>query len=221
MLFVWKNISKTPIPVWAKNSYGKLTQLKNNRYMYCIESQRDSLIYDMEIEAIMPLKTLFAFSPDQWKNQYAATMKQVKSEQERAAKMADLYRTFTINQFGLYNWDKLMKTENAVVLDAQFDFPIEINNKLTDIDVIYISGDNKGIITFTKASWDKMALLPDKNGRLFTLLPGNILALFDKEKYARLKFEEWRKAMAPQYIFEMEGKNTIKTEADLRRILSI
>jgi hypothetical protein len=198
--------------------------LGGNRFMYHVVNEEDAKnpkSFDVELEAVMPLKSLFAFSPEQWKKDYEKTLAKVRAEQVRVKQMASLYRTFEVNNFGLYNWDKLMKDENAVILAANFDFPSEINPKLTELNVVYISGDNKGIITFTKASWDKMALLPDKKGRLFTILPNNKVALFNNTQYSHLDFEKWRKEKTPQYLFDMKTQNDVQTEADLRRILQI
>ncbi len=220
-LFVWKNLDQVEFPYWAKKSYGKLIKSGENRYTYFVENHRDSAVFEARLEAVMPLKSLFAFEPEVWKNRYAATLQRVKEESERARKMANLYRSFEVKNFGLYNWDKLMKAENAVVLEANFDFPVNINKKLTTLNVVYISGDNKSVITFTPESWDKLALVPDAGGRLFSILPGNRIALFSNDKYSRLDFERWRKQQTPQYFFELEDKNIIKTEADLRRILNI
>jgi hypothetical protein len=223
-LFVWKNIHKTPFPSDFDEIWGVFKPLGGNRFNYHVvneEDAKDPKAFDVELEAVMPLKSLFAFSPEQWKKDYEKTMAKVRAEQVRVKQMANIYRTFEVNNFGLYNWDKLMKDENAVILAANFDFPSEINPKLTELNVVYISGDNKGIITFTKASWDKMALLPDKKGRLFTILPNNKVALFNHTQYSHLDFEKWRKEKTPQYLFDMKTQNDVQTEADLRRILQI
>ena len=219
-LFVWRNVLKKTFPAWSKNQYGALSKIKDNRYMYRLEN-KDSTIVDIELEAVMPLKSLFAFPPEKWKNQYVATMKEVKKERERVKRMANLYRTFEVNQFGLYNWDKMMKEEGRVVLDARFDFPTDINNKLTSLDVIYISGDNKSVVTFPKISWDKMALMPDTKARLFAILPDNKVAIFRSQRYAFLDFVSWRKTQTPQYQFVMEEEKEVKTAADLRKVLGI
>jgi hypothetical protein len=219
-LFVWRNVAKKPFPEWSKNQYGSLSKIKDNRYMYRLENN-DSTYIDIELEAVMPLKSLFAFSPERWKNQYATTMREVKKEQERVKRMVNLYRTFEVNQFGLYNWDKMMKEEGRVVLDAHFDFHTDINNKLTSLDVIYISGDNKTVITYPKTSWAKMALLPDKKARLFALLPDNTVAIYRPQRYAFLDFTTWRMLQAPQFQFVMEEETAVKTEKDLRKVLGI
>ena len=114
-----------------------------------------------------------------------------------------------------------MKADNAVVLEAEFIFPTTVNEKLTSLDVIYISGDNKSVITFPKIRWDKLALIPDDKGRLFTILPDNKVALFAVPFYSKLEFEKWRQQKTPQYIFKFEEKKGIKNEADLRKILQI
>ncbi len=221
-LFVWKNVHKKPFPNWAKGFYGNLKDLGNNHYLYSVENEKDSMRFDVELECVMPLKSLFAFSPDEWKNQYVLTMQKVRKEQERLKQIADVYRTFEINKLGLYNWDKLMKANDAVVLEADFTFPTAFNEKLTTLDVVYISGDNRSVITFPKISWDKLALVPDAGGRLFVIMPDNKVALYPVPQYSKLQFDKWRASKTPpQYIFKLEEKTNIKTEADLKRILQI
>ena len=77
-LYVWKNVHQKPFPNWAKKSWEQFKDLGKNHYVYHIENEKDSLVFDIELECFMPLKALFAFSPEEWKNQYVATMQKVK-----------------------------------------------------------------------------------------------------------------------------------------------
>lgn len=224
-LWIWKNLTANPFPEWAKKKeggYGYLTKINEKRYVLTVESYKDTALkFTTNIEAVMPLKTLFAFSPEDWQQRRAATLAQIKTDQMRVKQMADVYRTFEINQFGLYNWDKLMKENGAVVVDANFDFQAVINNDLTTLDVIYISGDNRSVITFPKLSWDKMALIPDDKARLFTVLPDHKIAIFTPQQYKKLDFTLWQNQKSPpQYLFKMTTK-TAKTTADLKQLLQI
>lgn len=232
-LWVWRHLGKNTLPEWAKNAesaYGYLDKISKKNYVLNIENNKDTALkFSTEIEAVMPLKTLFAFAPSDWKNRRSVVNAQIKADQIRVKQMADVYRTFTVNQFGLYNWDKLMKENGSVTVEAQFDFNgnsnnnsnAPINDKLTTLDVIYISGDNRSVITFPKLSWDKMALMPDNKARLFTVLPDNNVAIFTPQQYAKLDFSLWKtQKQTPQYLFKMTTK-TAKTAADLKQLLQI
>ena len=224
-LWVWRHLTKNTLPEWAKkpeSAYGYLNKIEGKRYVLNIESYKDTALkFSTEIEAVMPLKTLFAFTPNDWKTRRYVVNEQIRADQIRVKQMADVYRTFNINQFGLYNWDKMMKEKGNVVVEAQFDFNAHINDKLTTLDVIYISGDNRSVITFPKLSWDKMALMPDDKARLFTVLPDNKIAIFTPQQYAKLDFTHWlTQKKTPQYFFKMTAK-TAKTTAELKQLLQI
>jgi hypothetical protein len=220
-LFVWKNIHKKSFPKWAEGRVGVLNKIADKLYQFKIYNENiDS--FSVDIEAVMPLKTLFAFSPKDWKTKYQSNIAKIKAEHERAKMMASVYRTFEINQFGLYNWDKPLKEDSKVMVNATFHFPTAINEKLTEVDMVYISGDNRAVITYPKAKWAEMALLPDKRGRLFTILPDKTVAIYSIDRYGRLQFEQWLKEKTPpQFLFDLEEKKMVKTQEDLKKILQI
>jgi hypothetical protein len=71
-------LTEKAFPDWARNKQGtngNLIKLSEKRYLLTIESQKDTALkFTTEIEAIMPLKTLFAFSPEDWKHHRKATL---------------------------------------------------------------------------------------------------------------------------------------------------
>lgn len=204
-LMVWKNIHKKPFPAWINRQYGTLHHLHGNVYTYRVWKDRDSSeAFAIDIEVVMPLRALFAFPPEKWKNDYAATLEKVRAEEERLKTMAEVYRTFKINKFGIYNWDKLLNESESIRLASRFDWEYEVNETLSDLTVIYITGDNKGVINFPSSSWADMALLPDKGGRLFAVLPGERIGLFSAEKYGNLNFGKLASMAHPSHTFEMK-----------------
>ncbi|MEM9916835.1 MAG: hypothetical protein AAF990_01990 [Bacteroidota bacterium] len=204
-LMVWKNLSGKSFPEWAKHRYGRLEKLRGNRYAYTLTKKDSSDSFRVELLAVMPLKALFAYSPDYWLNNYQATMKKVEDERKYWQDMASVYRSFRLADFGIYNWDKLAKEEEAVLLSANFDFDDQERPKTVNLSVHYISGDNKCLIKFPENQWSNMKLLPDENGRLFALFPGKRLVVLPAQAYRQIPFEQLRSAPTkPEQLFELK-----------------
>jgi hypothetical protein len=221
-LMVWKNVYRKPFPKWVDGHYGKLKQLGKNRYQYHVTNYKDTTQqFSVVIDAVMPLSLLFAHPPQKWKRDYDKIMAEVRREEERLASLAEVYRTFKVSEFGIYNWDKLMK-EQSLLLAGAFDWNMPINDTLSELTVICITPDNKGIINFPKAAWEQMAVPLEKNARMFCVLPGNKIGLYNAAAYNKIPFKEMEGKLNPAWTFDMEPvKLEPFTEAGFRRIVGV
>lgn len=217
-LTVWRNVEKKVFPNWASTTT-KLERIDDLNYICRIKNDSTDALFEAKIAVKMPLKYLLAFTPESWQKNEAQNMASIRAEQERIRTTTQIYRTFSVNNFGLYNWDKLMKEDNNVVLNADFKFPTAFNEQLGVPDIVFISGDNRSVITFPKAQWQNLGLVPDKGGRLFAVLTNGKLAIFDKNEYANLNFAALRQT--PQYAFILKDKGAINSEKDLCQKLGI
>ena len=218
---VWKTIKRKAFPSWTEGYQAKLTNIKGNRYQLDIISKDSSQHFQTELAAVMPLKDLFAFSPEEWRNNYKATMLKIQQEEERLAMMAAVYREFNISQLGIYNWDRLIKMEESIQLEANFQFPQQFNEKLTEPEIVYIAGDNRSVIKFPQSVWASMSLLPEDKGRFFCLLPDRQLVVYPKAKFAQIDFEAVRQMEQPGYVFGMEDGGKVATPKELKRKLDL
>ncbi len=223
-LMLWKNRSGKTFPDWAKGVYAKLDSLGKNRYQCNLMKPDSTEQFSATLEAIMPLRMLFAYSPEKWKNQYNALMAKVDEEQSRLKMMADVYRTFEVNNFGIYNWDKLINNVEQVRLMADFQFESAKNETWADLDMIFITGDQKGMIKYPESIWKDMVMIPDEKGFLFSLLPGKKLAIYPTKSYGKITFDELRNRNEelPEFTFKMkESEKSIQTKEDLLKILEL
>ncbi len=204
---VWKNLHKKSFPKWGKDAIAKVYLKEGNRYLMEVKNLKTKTVFTTEVEAVMTLKSLFAFPPEEWKKNYNTTMAKVRKERERLALLADVYRDFSIQNFGIYNWDRLLKMDDKVELLAQFEFGVPLNEKLQEMEVVYISGDRKSLIKFPASQWEKMTLVPDDKGFLFSILPDKKIALYSSKKYRKIDFKDLRKESNPSYDFAMEMKD--------------
>jgi hypothetical protein len=222
-LMVWKNLDDKVFPDWTDGLWGSIVQIKGNDYTYSVQLKEEGKEFSVRLRAIMPLSTLFAFPPEKWKNEYEAVMAKVEEETQRMELMASVLRSFEVDQLGIYNWDKLLKEEDRVIVDAGFNWPVEVNERLSNIEVILITGDNKGVVKYPAYSWDALALVPDPNARFFAVLPGNKMAIYPPAAFKAIDFESLRKNIDPTpYQFGMKGTSRpLKTEAEVREFLQI
>lgn len=222
-LMVWKNSSKKAFPKWTEGLSGEIEQVKNYRYNLKVVSPKDTTkVFTTQIEAVMPLKALFAYGPGYWKNDYNATMAKVDQAYEQLNQMAEVYRSFAAHDFGIFNWDKLMKEQDKLILSADFQYGSEPEIALNDLEIVYVTGDNKGLIKYPKSRWHEMALISDPGARMFTILPGNRIALFPADKFDEIEFDELQQMEKPAYLFEMEiEENPMESINDLRLVLNI
>ena len=222
-LMVWKNISKKGFPNWTKGSSAQIEHVKNNRYSLKVINYKDtSKVFTTQIEAVMPLKALFAFGPGYWKNDYEAAMAKVDEAFEQMNQMAEVYRSFSANNFGIFNWDKMMKEEDKLILSADFQFEEMDTSIIKEPEIVYVTGNSKGLIKFPKNVWNQMALIPDSGARMFSILPGKKIALYPADKFAEIDFDDLKEMDQPAYLFDMEiEEKPMESIEDLRIALNI
>ena len=223
-LMVWKNLSGYDFPRWTKGHFCDVERIKGNVYLLTVSDYKKKKTMSLKAECIMPLKYLFKLNLQQWKNDYAETMRQIAVEERRLQAEAEVNRAIEISGFGIYNFDKLMKMDNALRIAAAFEIDEPVDNQAYKPDVVYcFTGDNKTVIKLPSSRWKYLWLDPDDNHyRLFTILPGNKIAVFPVKKYRDIDFRSLKRTEDPSYTFVLETQDkTIGSKADLERLLNI
>ncbi len=202
-LMVWKKISKEKIPSWVKNSKCTFLPKGNNQYIMRIEPQGKSYTTDVVVEMVMPVNYLFKLPPEEWANNYQVAFAKFKKEENRMALLSDFTRSLEANSFGIYNYDRIMKEDEAVLLAANFDFKEKFDETISQPDVYYIPGSERALVKYPQYQWKEFPLMPDEKGLLFSLLPGNKLAIYSNKKYAKIDFQKLRNHTTPSHHFDM------------------
>lgn len=225
-LMVWKRISGNQFPAWVKDTnrdYCKLDHKGGNIYTMTIEEIGSEKTYVATIECIMPIAQLFKFTPEYWKKNYNDAMAKVESEMERLKSEADVFRSFEVAGFGIYNYDKLMKEDNAITLNANFKAEESVTKSVENYEmdlVYYVPEDNKTLIKLPKSVWENVVLIPGNKGRFISILPGATLGIYAAKKYMQLDFDKLKKTENPQMDFvlvkTMEKAGSVE---DIRKVL--
>jgi hypothetical protein len=104
----------------------------------------------------------------------------IQEEIERVKKEADLLNSFKISQMGIWNVDKIMKTESTRQFDISFDFEKEFNLDYSNLALYVLFLDDNSVIPFYRKDWN---LIPLQNGRKMmfkAVLPNRKIAVVDE-----------------------------------------
>lgn len=219
-LVLWRKINPRAYPSWlATNEEFYNFQFKpvgNGRFQVELSQTPTSKPQKLLIEFVMPLEKLFSHPADYWKNNYKEAFAEVEAELERWKTQADVFRTFKISGFGIYNHDKLMQADDAILTNIDFKFGNSPAETFTTI--FYLPEDNKTVISISKG---EQKLLPNNRARLFAVLPGGKIALYKGERYQKIDFAALRKQAKPAFTFEMEIlEQKINSAQILRTVLA-
>lgn len=223
-MILWKKLENKNFPAWAaKGYYAELKADKSkgaNVYEMKLDNGEEE--FYMDVEAVMPLKDLYAFSPEYWKNNRAEALAQVEAEEARVAKEATLLRAFDINQMGIYNVDKIMREPNPVLVKADFRFPTGKESLRKANQVYYIPANNRSVIVYNPEANPKIALSPSQPARLLTVLADGSFGIFDLNQFKKIPFQALSKQEKPSYTFDFiaDGRK-VDSEKSLRAVLGI
>ena len=218
-LMVWKNISRKSFPDWTSGRYGRLETKSKNKYRYHVANKDSTQFFEAELLAIMPLKDLFAFPPEKWINDYKGAMAAIEKEVEYLNTMASVYRSFKINDFGIFNWDRLVKEEEAIPLVAEFEFDREWTSLSAEPVVNYISCDGRCLIKYPKSDWHKFRLMEADDGLLFCLFPDQTFQTFTQAEFAQIDYKEMEKLTGKNYTFQLFHNGKIHSKEDLMQLV--
>lgn len=166
---VWELKNAKRLASWTKNSYiEKLTNLGNNMYYMKVKSGDKTATY--KVEAIMPLRVLFATSPDKWQEEYEQVMKRLEEEYQRFDMQAAVYRTFDVSTTGYHNWDRIYKVTEPFFVKSNYKFNKELDLEANNYDIFYFVDNNQSFIRYRLIQGDTINFAPDSSSRLIAVL---------------------------------------------------
>jgi hypothetical protein len=167
---VWELENANRLASWTKKGayIDKLTALGNNSYYMKVKSGNDKSI-TYKVKALMPLKVLFATSPERWQQEYEQVLERIDEEQRRLEAQAEVFRIISINNTGLYNWDKLLNREEQFLVQADYNFTKALDTEIADYDVYYFMNNNQSLIRYKLRVNDTITMVPDSSSALLVV----------------------------------------------------
>lgn len=227
-MMVWRN-KGGEWPSWSRKEACQLDVKPIKGNLYRITVKKDNKIFVGKIEAIVPLKYMFQYSPEKWKKNAKSIMKEVSVKEEKLRieleekrkkmeQQAAVIRSFEVAGFGIYNYDKLLKEDNRIDIIANF----EMDNTENLEWVICLPEDGKTVIKYPRKDWNKVALLPNNAARFMTILTNKKVGVYTVEAYQKIAFEELKtKIEKPTITFKLvQVIEQLDSEKRLRALMN-
>ncbi len=219
-LLLWKKQNKEPWPVWAASGKCDLQPADNGMFALELVSPNGKAKYKTLIQPFFPIKSLLAFSPSYWKNKYNLALRKAIEEEMRKQKIADVFQAIEVHRFGIYNIDKLQEEEDYVQVAVVPTFDKEVGS-INDIDLYYMSEQYRTVVKYSREQWSNITVLPDSDGKLFAVLPGNKIAIAEGEALKKLNYREMRGKKKTVIKLKFETVNTVlNTVGDIAKALA-
>lgn len=106
-------------------------------------------------------------------------------DKKKVEMQADLLRVFNVKQMGLYNWDRLMKMNSSILLEADFT----IDGEVFSAPVYLINGNNKDVVTIYPSINKTFYLNPKIKNVLVTILPSGLAAVFSAAQFKQINVD--------------------------------
>lgn len=114
---------------------------------------------------------------------YADEIAAINREAERAQKEAAFLSRFSIMNFGIYNCDKFLNSNDILVhVQMEFDFEAEINPLINRISAYVILEEDNGIVSYNSSDWNEIPIFKTRCSMAF-VLPDGFVAYVDNSTY--------------------------------------
>lgn len=111
-----------------------------------------------------------------------------KQKQEKAKMAIELssarrafVRAVSVRNLGVYNWDRIIKQPETLLLNAKYDVPGKYQDH--ELPIVYmITGDRGEVITFYQSNLGNLAFNPTYSNTLLAIMPNKEIAILKTDK---------------------------------------
>lgn len=146
-------------------------------------------------------------------------MADAKKEVDRQAAEYAVVRSFSINKMGLYNWDRMYKEPNALLLEASFTFDTYTMNDFNDISVFFITDEGRTVVKYPPDYWKKFAFNPEVENKFIAVLPEDKVAYFSAKDFQNLDIDNIRRSGTCNFQLKV-SERTISSVTSLDELLN-
>jgi len=182
--------AKKPWVFNEKWSYVELNRSENGKGKYLLHLRNSKRDYTAEVTPVLNGKyyrqALARFEKSM--DEYEISSQDIRMEEDRLSKEADLLRTFSVNNMGIYNWDCFYKNQpNVVTFNADFKLNEQVPGvNMENINVYLLTGDQRAVVTYNKYYKQNFTFNPSDVNKLVAVLPGDRIAIFRNEDFKNL-----------------------------------
>ncbi|TAH21148.1 MAG: WD40 repeat domain-containing protein [Cytophagales bacterium] len=220
------------VVVWNKNNDENIVRLKLSKTETVETPSGGENIFSYSFSTLVSQKELGATtqSPSTKPSITALNMRyqmakkayieaKIAKDKERLQDEADLLRVFSVNQFGVYNCDRIYNAENVISFNANFDFGQ--NTHLRQSPKLFLITGNRGTAVIESYASKNTAFYfnPKDENRMIIVLPDDKVAVFQKEDFKKIDLEKLKTDKS--YTFDMRVMEaSVKSMDDLKKIFN-
>lgn len=117
--------------------------------------------------------------------EYNKVMTEYKNEAMRVEREANLLRSFTVANFGIYNWDRFYKEKDMVkvVADFKFDKIIPGSEKAT---IYLVINSRNAVIQYHPGYTQLFSFMPGEDNKLIAVMPDESIAVYSQQDFEAL-----------------------------------
>lgn len=150
-------------------------------------------------------------------DRYNQTLKDKGLEESRLASQADVYRSFSISGFGIYNCDRMYRITPVVSFRPEWIFPDDHYLDPKKTVIFHIAGDNRAVLTLSPGEREVIRMSPKEQNYLVIVLPDQKVGVVKPERCAEIMRQGEQHAKVE---FEAQPQ-VVQNAADLRLALGI
>lgn len=215
-MLVWKNLSGIPFPDWASKSESVLSQLDGNVYEIEI-NDKNGHVHRSKIQAIMPIKSLFANTPKVWKEKYSSAKKMKEGDQAKMSQMAEVFRSVKIHSLGVYGFNRYLKEDKMFRVSLQPTLQGD-SLSMAKLDVFYVSASRRSIVKYLPKDRNAFFLMDEPGGFLMAISPEFEILLFDQASMKKLPYDELRLETSPVIKPDFKRVKPLTVVEDIRTL---
>ena len=226
-MMVWKNLGRK-IPSWANSSNveAEVQLIKDQQYQ--LKLKNSSRSFETKVKLVCHSRYIFEYTADKWnrsfnkiqaeiaekEKQFQIRMEELRSMEEQ---LASTIRSYNINGFGIYNYDKLLNLDQSIPVLANFN----VEGNQIPQKVYFLPQDNKTLVVYPRDKWNKVVLMPGNRGRFLAFYEGQKMAILDAKAYTAINFDSLNRVVDPAMEFRLKESISMDNQEDLRAVLDL
>ncbi len=161
----------------------------NYKNLELIKTTKSQWSYDLKLKdknktVTIPVKPAFTEENiEAAMQEYKKALKTIEANQAAAdaIEQGNFLRVSSIQNFGIYNYDRVINDPERIKVSATFDVGKEYSNEF--ITVYLISREQNAVISYGSYTFDKFSFNPVHNNILVATLPNNEVAVMDTKTF--------------------------------------
>jgi hypothetical protein len=143
---------------------------------------------------------------------YAAIKVRKESLEKTIEKQQEFIRSYALQGFGIYNYDRIYHNPDAIMVNAIFELDKNSPVNIEEVSVYLICADDRSLNTYTYDTWNKFGYFPNDNNRLVVVLPDNRIATFEDADFKKLNPKQFENGSS--HVFHLQTQNAVIKSMD-------